>query len=152
MNDLNPAITGIEITQGIIQEVSYSYKEVIKNDDFSSNGITRQTDIKVVDGIIKFDERFAFSIFDVSEDEKNDLLALNGSNDVEFTLKGVKYLCTCTTFDYEADEQGQIIDSVDLTLKIKYRLATRFSMRIAHIPIPNQSLIQGQLTQRIEAI
>jgi len=118
MAEMNPEIAGVTITQGEFQEIQYDYNPVIKDDDAGTNGVCRFLDLKIVDGKVKFDEEFVFSVYDVSETEKNELLALGGRNDVEITLKGATYKCSCSTFAYEADEQGQILDSVELTLKV----------------------------------
>lgn len=113
-------LNDITISQGLISKISYNYEPVIIYDETSIDGTTRHWKVKFINDVPQFDKVFVLNIVDVSDTERTDLLAIDGSNNVTFQAYSgmTTYICNCSLYEYKYIEGGQELPSFNITLTV----------------------------------
>ncbi len=106
-------------TNSRTSKIKYSSKPTIDFDKFSSNGVKRHIDFKIINGKIASEKKFEFDIVRIDSSDETELEAIDGTEIVFQSYPDEpNYLCTCSlTFGYRL-ENSQMVKSCSVILKV----------------------------------
>ena len=114
-----PNLNDISITQGIFEKIKYNYEPVIEYENFDYTGNVRHLQYNIVENELQFERSYEFNIIDMSESERDSVLALSGTN-VTFQAYDTldTYNCTASVYQFYYNENGQKLLSCNVFLRI----------------------------------
>ncbi len=102
-----------------VENIKFESDSIIDFDGFSSNGIKRHIDYKVVDSKIAFEGKYTFNILYV---DSSDITALEAINGTEITFQSYSteptYNTTCSIKPINRVMQSQLVKGYSLVLRI----------------------------------